>query len=248
MKITDEEGRSWAVQRILEGMPIGEIAAILSCTKTELQEVLYHFRDEVLWARPSDELYQRVDRVQIEHCAAMTRRGELIKSKLRTIFVDTPRSIFAGSIYVLRIAIVIFIFPYMIWAFLSGIVMVQPFENRLDRTVLNCKGTMRSDHQTRSVEVDAIMEEYAWHSLELSLLFGDDNKWIKIWVQTEDPIYMYSFIGEEDKYWKRRISGDATGSFSRFNNELILDIKNHETSDKGKVSFTFKGKCVIREM
>ena len=210
MKITDDEGRNWAVQRVLEGMSVGQVAATLGSTKTELQEMLYQYRDQVLGSMSPDDFDEWVDRELIVRCAAMTRRGERIKSKLRTIFVDTPRlvfievprSIFTGLLPVFATTLAIIVPLFFIWAILDTIILFQPFENQLDRTVLNCKGKMASDHQTRIVEVDAIMNEYAWHSLKL---INGDNKWIEIWVQTEDPIYMYSYFGEEDKHWKRSI-------------------------------------------
>jgi hypothetical protein len=227
MKITDDEGRNWAAKAHSEGMSAGQVAAALGCTKKELQDTLDQFSD--------------------------LSGGALFIKNLRYIFVDVPRSVIFVLAYVLRIPFIVLSLMFLVWLLLSSASALRPFDSYMHRTALNCEGTYKSGRYKQTIAVNAVIEEMAWHSLNPELFFRDIN-WMKVWIETEDPIDIhFSRVGEEDRYWKRSISkkhgpGDGTGSFSRLKNELILDIKNHETSDKGKVSFTFKGKCVTREM
>jgi hypothetical protein len=244
MKITDEEGKSWAVQQVQNGVSRNEVAEQLGCTYSQLARVLANARIDDLHSGRHDDPQKEASRQHLLN-ARQRRHDEIARESFAAKFKELMS--YLSMLALLGIMAAVVLVP-MFYFFIY-----RTYEDDLDRTVLNCRGTMETGRTKRAIVVDALIEEFPWYAPNIFRFRLSSQSWMKVWIGSRDGTYMkLKYIGDEDEYWERRIyhpeETDFAGLYSRLHNELILDIKNYETSDKGKVSFTFKGKCVTRKM
>jgi hypothetical protein len=244
MKITNEEGKSWAVQQVQNGVSRNDVAEQLGCTYSQLSRVLEKARIDELLSGPHDDPQKEASRQHLLN-ARQRRHEEIARESFAAKFKELMSTLLFLALYGTFSAAVIA--PILYFS------IFRSYKDDLDRTVLNCKGTMETGRTKRAVEVDALIEEFPWYAPNITRFMLSSQSWMKVWIGSRDGTYMkLKYVGEEDENWERRIyhpeETDYAGLYSRLHNELILDIKNHETSDKQKVSFTFKGRCVTREM